>query len=128
MVFHRGKKKSNISIPVLNIVSLERVQCTKFLGIIYCVEICGNADNLYIDPLRKSSESSHSHNILHTLVIYLFNFKLLYSQSCGKPIHNSDILVHNYHTRNRDKCSLLSGKHEFMCSNFRFITIRTLNY
>ena len=34
MVFHRGKRKSDLRIPVLNNVSLERVQCTKFLGII----------------------------------------------------------------------------------------------
>ena len=34
MVFHRGKRKSDLRSPVLNNVSLERVQCTKFLGII----------------------------------------------------------------------------------------------
>ena len=34
MVFHRGKRKSNICSPILNNVSLEKVQCTKFLGII----------------------------------------------------------------------------------------------
>ena len=34
MFFHRGRKKSNICSPILNNVSLERVQCTKFLGII----------------------------------------------------------------------------------------------
>ena len=34
MVFHRGRKKSNICSSILNSVSLERVQCTKFLGII----------------------------------------------------------------------------------------------
>ena len=34
MVFHRGRRKSNICSPILNNVSLERVQCTQFLGII----------------------------------------------------------------------------------------------
>ena len=34
MVFHRGKTKSDSCSPVLNNVSLEMVQCTKFLGII----------------------------------------------------------------------------------------------
>ena len=34
MVFHRGSGKSNICSPILNNVSLEMVQCTKFLGII----------------------------------------------------------------------------------------------
>ena len=103
MVFHRGRRKSNICSPILNNVSLERVQCTKFLGIIiddglkwtnhisyiknkiakgfgiilrarkffnkktllnlyhafifpyliYCVEIWGNAANIYLDPLIK---------------------------------------------------------------------------
>ena len=28
IVFHRGRKKSNICSPILNNVSLERVQCT----------------------------------------------------------------------------------------------------
>ena len=100
MVFHRGKRKSDFCSPVLNNVSLERVQCTKFLGIIIddglkwknhisyiknkiakgfgiilrarnifnkktlsnlyyafifsylicCVEIWGNAANIYLDP------------------------------------------------------------------------------
>ena len=31
IVFHRGRRKSNICSPILNNVSLERVQCTKFL-------------------------------------------------------------------------------------------------
>ena len=102
MVFHRGKRKSDLCSPVLNNVSLEKVQCTKFLGIIiddglkwtnhisyikmklegfgiilrarkffnkktllnlyhafifpyliYCVEIWGNAVNIYLDPLIK---------------------------------------------------------------------------
>ena len=132
MVFHRGRRKSNICSPILNNVSLERVQCTKFLGIIiddglkwtnhisyiknkiakgfgiilrarnffnkktllnlyhafiflyliYCVEIWGNAANIYLDPLiklqKKTSELLHSHNIWHTLMIYLFNPKLLH--------------------------------------------------
>ena len=102
MVFHRGKRKSDLRSPVLNNVSLERVQCTKFLGIIiddglkwtnhisfiknkiakafgiilrarkffnkktllnlyhafifpyliYCVEIWGNAANIYLRPLN----------------------------------------------------------------------------
>ena len=34
MVFYRGKRKSDLCSPVLNNVSLERVQCTKFLRII----------------------------------------------------------------------------------------------
>ena len=34
MVFHRGRRKSNVCSPVPNNVSLVRVQCTKFLGII----------------------------------------------------------------------------------------------
>ena len=34
MVFHRGRRKSNLCSPVLNNVSLERVQYTKFIGII----------------------------------------------------------------------------------------------
>ena len=34
MVFRRGNRKFDLCSPVLNNVSLERVQCTKFLGII----------------------------------------------------------------------------------------------
>ena len=45
-----------------------------FPYLIYCVEIWGNAANIYLDLLiklqKKSSELLHSHNIWHTIMIY----------------------------------------------------------
>ena len=48
----------------------------------YCDEIYANAANIYLDPLikmqKKTSELLHSHNIWHTLMIYLFSSKFFH--------------------------------------------------
>ena len=197
MVFHRGKRKSDLCSPVLYNVSLERVQCTKFLGIIddglkwthhilyikikiakglgiifrarkvfnkktllnlyhaimfpyliYCVEIWGNAVNIYLDPLIKLQKKiirviTFSQHLAHTndlfvqlqilpfmkLVIHRIGLQMLKNNLGYIPkaveslfITNSDI--HKYNTRNKDKMRSAYGKHEFMYSNFRFVGIR----
>ena len=202
MVFHRGRRKSNICSPILNNVSLERVQCTKFLGIIiddglkwtnhisyiknkiakgfgiilrtrkffnkktllnlyhafifpyliYCVEIWGNAANIYLDPLIKlqkkiirvitfSQYLAHTNDlfvqlqilpfkklVIHRIGLQMFKNNLGYIPKAVKSFFTTNSDIHKYNTRNRDKMRSAYGKHEFMYSNFRFVGIHIWNY
>ena len=202
MVFHRGRRKSNICSPILNNVSLERVQCTKFLGIIiddglkwtnhisyiknkiakgfgiilrarkffnkktllnlyhafifpyliYCVEIWGNAANIYLDPLIKlqkkiirvitfSQYLAHTNDlfvqlqilpfkklVIHRIGLQMFKNHLGYIPKAVKSLFTTNSDIHKYNTRNRDKMRSAYGKHEFMYSNFRFVGIHIWNY
>ena len=202
MVFHRGRRKSNICNPILNNVSLERVQCTKFLGIIiddglkwtnhisyiknkiakgfgiilrarkffnkktllnlyhafifpyliYCVEIWGNAANIYLDPLIKlqkkiirvitfSQYLAHTNDlfvqlqilpfkklVIHRIGLQMFKINLGYIPKAVESLFTTNSDTHKYNTRNRDKMRSAYGKHEFMYSNFRFVGIHIWNY
>ena len=202
MFFHRGRRKSNICSPILNNVSLERVQCTKFLGIIiddglkwtnhisyiknkiakgfgiilrarkffnkktllnlyhafifpyliYCVEIWGNAANIYLDPLIKlqkkiirvitfSQYLAHTNDlfvqlqilpfkklVIHRIGLQMFKNNLGYIPKAVKSLFTTNSDIHKYNTRNRDKMRSAYGKHEFMYSNFRFVGIHIWNY
>ena len=202
MVFHRGKRKSDLRSPVLNNVSLERVQCTKFLGIIiddglkwtnhisyiknkiakgfgiilrarkffnkktllnlyyafifpyliYCVEIWGNAANIYLDPLIKlqkkiirvitfSQYLAHTNDlfvqlqilpfkklVIHRIGLQMFKNNLGYIPKAVESLFITNSDIHKYNTRNKDKMRSAYGKHEFMYSNFRFVGIHIWNY
>ena len=160
MVFHRGRRKSNLCSPVLNNVSLERVQYTKFLGIIiddglyhafifpyliYCVEIWGNAANIYLDPLIKlqnkiirvitfSQYLAHTNDLfvqlqilpfknleIHRIGLQMFKNNLGYIPKAVESLFITNSDVHKYNTRNGDKMRSAYGKHEFMYSNFCFL-------
>ena len=202
MVFHRGKRKSDLRSPVLNNVSLERAQCTKFLGIIiddglkwtnhisyiknkiakgfgiilrarkffnkktllnlyhafifpyliYCVEIWGNAANIYLDPLIKlqkkiirvitfSQYLAHTNDlfvqlqilpfkklVIHRIGLQMFKNNLGYIPKAVESLFITNSDIHKYNTRNKDKMRSAYGKHEFMYSNFRFVGIHIWNY
>ena len=121
-------------------------------GNIFCVEIWGNAANIYLDPLIKlqkkiirvitfSQYLAHTNDlfvqlqilpfkklVIHRIGLQMFKNNLGYIPKAVESLFITNSDIHKYNTRNKDKMRSAYGKHEFMYSNFRFVGIHIWNY
>ena len=123
-----------------------------FPYLIYCVEIWGNAVDIYLLPLIKLQKKivraiTFSKYLAHTAELFInldiLPFKLLVVHRIGilafinyigyvpYVAHNfftTNASIHDYNTRNKHKLRAAYGKHRFMYNNFRFVGTQIWNY
>ena len=66
--------------------------------------------------------------VIHRIGLQMFKNNLGYISKVMKILFTANSDIHKYNTRNRDKMRSAYGKHEFMYSNFRFVSIHIWNY
>ena len=123
-----------------------------FPYLIYCVEIWGNAADIYLLPLIKLQKKivraiTFSKYLAHTAELFvnldILPFKLLVVHRIGilmfknylgyvpNVVHSlftTNAFIHDYNTRNKHKLRAAYGKHCFMYNNFRFVGTQIWNY
>ena len=123
-----------------------------FPYLIYCVEIWGNAADIYLLPLIKLQKKivlaiTFSKYLAHRAELFvnldILHFKLLVVHRIGilifknylgyvpNVVHNlftTNASIHDYNTRNKHKLRAAYGKHNFMHNNFRFVGTQIWNY
>ena len=123
-----------------------------FPYLIYCVEIWGNAADIYLLPLIKLQKKivlaiTFSKYLAHRAELFvnldILHFKLLVVHRIGilifknylgyvpNVVHNlftTNASIRDYNTRNKHKLRAVYGKHNFMHNNFRFVGTQIWNY
>ena len=94
------------------------------------MEIWRNAANIYLGPLLKLQKKIMQVITFSKYLLQVFKNNLGYIPKAVESLFLTNSDIHKYWpiTRIRDKMRSAYCKHEFMCSNFRFVVKHIWNY